>query len=153
MTTPDTVGREPRTVVEVEQPRCAKRFGVGDCSATGTPKCYNTYSTCPVQADYDGSASMRWRFGMPHPEQRSDGDFSDDDAITTNSIPSLVSVSTSESKLNPGSALDGKSPFGVTARLTATFTDIPWNDHVGDHYLPDRDWFVTGSVPEYKSSF
>ena len=35
-------GRVPVVIAEVTQPRCALRFGVGACTATGTPKCYNT---------------------------------------------------------------------------------------------------------------
>lgn len=153
MTSASTVGREPVTIVEIEQPRCALRFGVGDCSATGNPKCYNTYSTCPVKNDYDGSGSIRWRCGMDRAEAWAIGDFSDDDNIKTNVIPMVTKVSTSKSQLNPGSHLDGKSPFGVTGKVTVSLNDIPWNDHVGDHYIADRSWHVAGKVNEYRSDF
>ena len=55
----DTYGRKPVVIAEVTQPRCALRFGVGACTATGTPKCYNTYWTCLDKENYDPTGVAR----------------------------------------------------------------------------------------------
>jgi hypothetical protein len=60
------------------------------------------------------------------------------EAIRTNLIPSLVSVSEAASRLNVGAARDGESPFGIRSSVSVQFRDIPWNDHVGDFYLAQR---------------
>jgi hypothetical protein len=60
------------------------------------------------------------------------------EAIRTNPIPSLVSVSESASRLNVGAARDGESPFGIRSSVSVQFRDILWNDHVGDFYLAQR---------------
>lgn len=60
------------------------------------------------------------------------------EAIRTNPIPSLVSVSQSASRLNVGAARDGESPFGIRSSVNVQFRDIVWNDHVGDFYLSQR---------------
>lgn len=153
MTTPETPGREPVTIVELEQKRCSLRFGESPCMATGGPKCYQTHSTCLDRENYTPDASIKWRFVNDPIHNFAFGDFSDPDAIETNGIASLVSVSTSESKINPGAILDGKSPFGVTGKVTMQMQDIPWDDHVGDHYISDRSWVEAGKALPARAGF
>lgn len=153
MTTPETPGRQPVTIVELEQKRCSLRFGTAPCAATGTPKCYQTHSTCRDTPNYTPSGTIKWRFVGDRLEQFAVGDFADADNIATNAIPCLVSVSTAESQINPGSILDGKSPFGVTAKVTVTLSDIPWDDHVGDFYLSDRAWVAAGRQLQDRAGF
>lgn len=133
---------EPRQYVELRQPRCALRFGVGLCPATGTPKCYNTWGSCPTlltKNAFDPSGRIRWRFVANRPANLVVGDFSDPDDPATNAIPvENLSVSTSRSQLNIAGLLDGKSPFGVHATCTVSMSDFAWDDHVGDFYLGDR---------------
>ena len=129
--------RRPIKLLELRQPRCALRFGVAPCTATGTPLCYNTRTTCLDTQNYDGSGSITWRFVTPDtylPDLYSE----DGEDISTNAIPSLVSVRTQPTRLNIGAARDGESPFGVRSTIDATLNDIPWNDHVGDFYLDQR---------------
>lgn len=153
MTSPTTPGREPKTVVEIRQPRCVNRYGSAPCTASGGPYCYNTYSTCQDLANYDGSGSIAWRFVKDTARDTAFGDFSDADNIETNGIPALVSVSTAANKINPGANRDGESPFGVTGKLTVNARDIPWDDHVGDHYVTLRSGFTAGQAFPVRGSF
>lgn len=132
----------PIQIVELRQPRCALRFGIGACPATGTPKCYNTWGTCPTaltKAAFDPTGRIRWRFVQNRPGLFAIGDFSDPDDPATNAIavPQLT-VSTTKAEVNIGGLLDGKAPFGVHATVSVSMRDVVWNDHVGDFYLGDR---------------
>jgi hypothetical protein len=133
--------RKPIRMVELRQPRCALRFGVAPCTATTAdgPRCYNTRTTCLDTDNYDfTNASITWRFVTQ------DGFIPDlysetGQNIATNAIPSLISVSTQPTKLNIAAARDGESPFGVRSTIDVLLQDIPWDDHVGDFYLANRD--------------
>jgi len=131
--------REVVQIVELEQPRCALRFGVSPCTATGRP-CYNTITTCGEKANFDGSGSIKWRFCKPEltPAQMAIGGHSDPDNIKTDAIPCLVSVSSASGKMNVGAIADGKSPFGIRSQVTVNLSDILWSDYIGDYYLADR---------------
>ena len=134
MSTPVT--REPLTIVELEQPRCALRHGVAPCTATGR-ECFQTYWTCGDRENYDPTGSIRWRFAMPEagvlPLYERDGEH-----IATNPIYCLRSVSTTSSRINLGAMRTGESPFGVRGSVTVNLTDVQWDDHVGDFYRLDR---------------
>ena len=106
----DTYGRVPVVIAEVTQPRCALRFGVGDCTATGTPKCYNTYWTCLDKPNYDPTGSIAWRFSRPGDDV--DWLYEEDaggNNIKTNAIPILETASHTSSRINPGAARTGES--------------------------------------------
>ena len=132
----------PLQIVELRQPRCALRFGVGTCPATGTPKCYNTWATCPTAATravFDNTGFISWRFVRNSPGLRAFGDFTDADDVQTNGIPVAgLSVSTSKSQINVAGILSGKSPFGVHATVSVSMDDFRFGDEVGDFYLADR---------------
>ena len=132
---------KPLTIVELEQPRCALRFGVGDCTATGT-KCYNTAGTCGDLENYDPSGSIKWRFADNRPVKYDYADFTDADNPELNPIPCDISVSTSEGQINAGAILEGRDPLGVTSKVTFTTSDFPWNDMWGDFYVADRTGYV-----------
>ncbi|NBW12553.1 MAG: hypothetical protein EBR82_31460 [Caulobacteraceae bacterium] len=130
---------DPVTIVELEQPRCALRFGVGACTATGTPKCFNTWTTCKVKSAYSGTGSIRWRFIQSRPGLFAVGDYSNADNPATDAIPTAaLSVTVSKGSLNAAGILDGKSPAGVRSTITVTMDDIPWPDPIGDFYKADR---------------
>ena len=130
---------EPVTIVELIQSRCSLRFGVAPCTATGTPKCYNTWTTCKVRSLYDGLGTIRWRFVKDRPGMWLVGDFIDPDNIATSAIPVPgLEVSVSAGSLNAAGILEGKSSAGVRSQATITMGDFPWNDAWGDHYLADR---------------
>lgn len=139
MTGATTPGRRPLQIVELEQPRCVNRFGVSPCTATGTPKCYQTWTTCLDRVNFDSTGgTIKWRFVKSRAGQNAFGDFSDADNPETNGLPGLVSVSASSSKLNVAGILRGESPLGVRASVTVTLEDFPFDDHVGDFYTADR---------------
>ena len=135
----DTYGRKPVVIAEVTQPRCALRFGVDACTATGTPKCYNTYWTCLDKENYDPTGSIAWRFSRPGDDV--DWLYSEDaggNNIKTNAIPILQTASHTSSRINPGASRTGESPLGRSATAQIKLTDAVWDDHVGDFYLADR---------------
>lgn len=150
--TPDTMGREPLTIVELEQPRCALRFGVGLCEATGRP-CYNTQGTCGDLMNYDPSGSIKWRFVDGRPGSYDFADYSDPDNPETDPFPCLVSVSTSENEINAGSNLDGRSPLGVTGKVSVQLEDFPCNDAAGDFYSPQRAGYEAGKPLPTRGNF
>lgn len=133
-----SLNRRPVKVVELRQPRCALRFGVAPCTAVGTPKCYNTRTTCLDVPNYDATdAFITWRF-VDRASYVPDLYSETGEDIKTNAIPCLVSVRTQPTRINIAAARDGESPFGVRSTLDVTMEDIAWDDHVGDFYLADR---------------
>lgn len=141
-------GREPVQLVVLEQPRCSLRFGVSPCTAVGAPKCYQTWTTCLARAAITQSGSIAWVFAKDEvlAGQIIEGAHSapfltyarTGEAIRTNPIPGLVSVSGFSGRINVGAARDGESPFGVRSGVTVQLQDLAWDDHVGDFYLADR---------------
>lgn len=129
-------GREPVQIVEIEQPICANVYGVSPCTASGDAdlKCYNTRATCQDTANYVLSDTpLRLFFahgrvadmgvpGVPY------------------IIPSLVSVSTSPTKINLASANPDAQGLGNRAMCSITFQDHQHTDRVVDPYLADRTW-------------
>lgn len=129
----------PVQIVEVNQPRCGLRFGVGACTATGTPKCYNVWGTCKAKAAFDPTGSIKWRFMAPRPGQWFFGDFADADNPETHAIfADGLTVSTFAGELNVAGILEGKSPFGVLSGATISMADPAWDDRWGDFYPADR---------------
>lgn len=130
-------GREPVTVVELVQRRCSLTFGSAPCTATGTPKCYQTWGSCKDRENINQDASITWRFSRPDagimPIYSEVGD-----DIATNPIQMLVDVSSSSASINVGAQRDGQSPLGIKSAITVTLQDQEWDDHVGDKYLADR---------------
>lgn len=152
MSGPGVVGRRPITVIELEQPRCTHRFGEGACTATGT-LCYNTRGTCGDLPNYDGSGSIKWRFMDDRPGVFSFSDYPDTDTSELDPLPCLASVSTASSEINAGSNIDGRSPLGVTGKITVTLQDFPWNDAWGDFYLSGRSWVSAGRPLPQRGGF
>lgn len=138
MTDETTYGREVVQILELRQPWCVNTFGSAPCTATGTPKCFQSYWTCKDTANYDPSGFIYWRFSRP---QDRIGPLYDQDSareIYTNPIPILLDVSTTSSQINLGSSREGESPLGTLASLRCTLKDAMWDDHVGDPYKADR---------------
>lgn len=130
--------RRPVVVVELIQPRCGNRFGVAPCTATGTPKCFNTRWTCSDPENYNTDGSITWRFKRARDELGWLYEEPDSNTIRTNPIPMLVSASHTSSRINPGAARTGDSPLGRRATATIVMNNGVWDDHVGDFYLADR---------------
>lgn len=139
MSSAETFGREPIQIVALEQPRCGLRFGVSPCTATGVPKCYQTWATCLDVPNIAMTGYMAWLFAKDEALPGLLTYVRSGEAIQTNLIPGLVSVTGFAGRINVGAARDGESPFGVRSGVTVVLQDLPWDDHVGDYYLADRD--------------
>lgn len=153
MTGPNVMGRSSRTIVELEQPRCINRFGTSPCTASGTPKCYQTGATCGDLENFTPTGSIKWRFTDGRSGILDISDFSDPDNPELTPIPCGINVSTSEGKLNAGSHLSGQSALGVTARVTVTLADFEWNDRVGDFYVANRSGYTSGRPAPMRGNF
>jgi hypothetical protein len=108
------------------------------CRATGTPKCYQTYTTCGDTENYNTDGSITWRFTRPQDEPGLLYEETDSNTIKTNAIPILQSVTTTTSRINPGASREGESPLGRRATASISVSNGVWDDHVGDFYLSDR---------------
>jgi hypothetical protein len=130
-----TVGREPIQIVEILQPICENEFGVSPCTASGTAdtKCYNTRATCQDTANFALGTPLSLFFakGMVAEAGVSGADYI---------IPSLVSVSTSPTRINLASANPDAQGLGNRALCSITFQDHAHSDRVVDPYVDGRSW-------------
>lgn len=132
------VGREPVQIVEIQQPFCALTFGSSPCTASGTAdqKCYNTRATCLDPANYDlGSLSLLFSRGNVADRGIEGAPYV---------IPSLVSVSTSPTRINLSAISRDAQALGNRALCTLVFNDHPHTDRKVDPYLDGRSWDAMG---------
>lgn len=128
-----TEGREPVTVVEIDQDFCQLRYGVAPCTAqigvTGDAKCYNTRRTCQDAENYSPQPKTL-HFCKP-------GERIPDEVYC---IPSVSSVTTAPTVINPGGGDSNKGPLGTRASVRVVFTDHPHSDHIVDPYVSERGY-------------
>lgn len=139
----NTVGREPITIVEIDQDFCQETYGNAPCAAaigvTGSYKCYNTKSTCQNVPNYNrGSLTLRFcsktsAFPIGESEQY---------------IPMVEKVSTNPMEINVSAGDRNVSPLGRRATITINMQDAPYNDQFVDKYLSTR-----GFDPLQQSTF
>lgn len=122
-----TVGREPLILVQIDQDFCSLSYGVAPCTADGENKCFNTRKTCQDPENYDRSTLT-----LTFAEKRSNL------PRGVNIIPSLVSVTTAPSTINPTNANRNVAPLGQRAVATLTFQDHPHSDLLVDKYVAER---------------
>jgi hypothetical protein len=150
MSDENTVGREPIQIIEIEQPACVETYAVGACTAvlgtTGGNKCFNTAKTCQDRTNYDPSGAIFWRFAKPAAVLPRDLYSAVGDDIKTHPIPSLVSVSTSPTRINVGGGSKKASPLGNRASVTITLQDLLWDDSIGDYYVTERPAGTAGET-------
>ena len=119
------VGREPFEAVILTLDYCGETFGSAPCTATAgaAGKCFNTWSTCQDQANYDATTKdyVFCRGSVTQP-------------IGVSMIPALVSVKTAPTKITPGKGL------GYRAKVTITLQDLPHHDRGIDPYIDDRSY-------------
>ena len=132
-----TVGREPLILVQIDQDFCSLSYGVAPCTADGENKCFNTRKTCQDTENYDRS-TLTLTFAQKRSNLPRD----------VNIIPSLVSVTTAPSTINPVNANRNRAPLGQRAVATLTFNDHPHSDLLVDKYVAERDY-----KPYEKSTF
>lgn len=124
------VGRQPITIVEIDQDRCGRTFGTSPCTATGE-RCFNTYATCKLKSAYSLGTPLTLRFCEDNIGQ-------DYDAYYL--MPFLESVETTPTRINPGGGDDNASPFGERASVTIVLNDKPHTDNLVDPYLSTRTY-------------
>lgn len=118
--------REPITIVEIDRDICSRVYGVGLCTATGSP-CYNTWHTCQVKPVFSATTQVM-RFVKPRA----------DVPMSLDAIPSVRSTSTSPTELNVGDVDASSGPLGKRAQATVTFEDHPYSDALTDPYVVTR---------------
>jgi hypothetical protein len=137
MTTPQTVGREPIQIIELDQPFCQLTYSIAPCTAalgvTGDDKCFNGIQTCQDLENIDLSGVQTLRFVKPRSNAPKD----------VYLIPSLVGVSTSPTVINAGGGNKDRGAIGVRSVMTATFMDHPHSDLVVDKYQEERAYIAT----------
>lgn len=135
---------KPVQVVEIRQKRCSNRFGIAPCTATGTPKCFQTYATCLDQANFNKSGGLSWYFhrhGDPVPPTAA---VPFTNFIYPPSIPILRTVRAEPTRINLGAVREGESPFGLRGTITVTLDDFEFRNQFGDFYADERE--VKGSL-------
>lgn len=135
---------KPVQVVELRYKRCDLRFGVGACTATGTPKCFQTYATCGAKEVFNQNGGLSWYFhrsGDPVPGTAAQpfADFP-----YPPSIPILQTVKSQPTRINLGAVREGESPFGLRGTISVTLQDFEFKNQFGDFYADERT--VQGSL-------
>jgi hypothetical protein len=133
--TETTPGREIVQLVEIVQPLCGNVYGAAPCTASGpaAERCYNTRATCQDGSNYALGDPLRLFFSRGHvAEQGIDG--------AAYIIPSLVSVSTSPTRINLAGANPDAQGLGNRALCTITLADHQHTDRLVDPYLDGRTW-------------
>jgi hypothetical protein len=124
-----TCGREPITLVRIDQDFCQNTYGVAPCTASGGVKCYNTRKTCQDIPNYNRGV-LKLTFCRPQADLPKD----------KNWLPFLDSTSTAPTKINPATGDLNNSALGERGVLSAVFNDAPHTDFIVDPYLSDRNF-------------
>ncbi len=125
-------GREVITLVEIDQPLCARTYGTAPCAAvlgtTGTRKCFNTQATCQSVANYL-AATLTLRFAHAQDGVMAYGPL----------LPSLVApVTTTAAAINLAGMDPGAAAVGTREVVTLKFDDHRHSDHLVDPYRLQR---------------
>jgi len=131
-------------VLELRQKRCDLRFGVGTCTATGTPKCFQTYNTCGAKSVFNLDGELRWYFTRPGDPAPLTAGLPSADEWYGPAIPTLRTVKTEPTRLNLGAVREGESPFGLRGTVSVTLDDFEFRNQFGDFYASERT--VQGSI-------
>lgn len=137
MTSIATIGREPITIVEIDQDHCALRYGetnaAGTCPAVlgldSEIKCHNTFFTCAVQDSFD-LETLTLRFATP----------AENHGLGITIIPSVISVETVPTVISVGGADRDSRPLGQRAQIAIELRDHPYHDRMVDKYWDERDY-------------
>ena len=142
-----TPGREPIQIVEIIQKSCILDYGTSPCTAsvgvTGDRKCFNTDKTCQDRQNLNLSGTIAWRFTKPSADRPDDLYDSTGNDLELNPIPSLASVSTTPTKINPGGGNRNAKALGNRASAVVVLGDHKYDDSGSDKYLSERDYVAT----------
>src|SRR3954468_1303120 len=132
------IGKEPITLFEIDQPRCALTYASAPCTAvlgtTGQRKCFNTRNTCQSTANYAPTEIVTLRFVRPQVR-------ANDYAPV---IPALDgSPSTAPLTLNLGGMEKNLSALGQRESVSIKIKDFVHSDARLDKYRLER---ITGAA-------
>ena len=118
------------TRVEIDYDFCNLTWGSSPCTAAfGSGvirKCYNTFSTCPVQAVYDkGTKTLKFI----------EASYS---VKSGNHIPALIKVGGYEQEVNIAGFSNEIGALGQRASVSITLRDFPSRDTITDKYFDGR---------------
>jgi len=123
-------GREPIILVQIDQDLCVHTYGEAPCTAVNPQnKCFNTLKTCQDPENYE-RGTLTLTFGKPRSNAPRD----------ENIIPSVVSVSTAPTRINPSNNNRNTAPLGQRAVCTVSFQDHPHSDLLVDPYVDGRGY-------------
>jgi hypothetical protein len=131
------VGRQPITIIEIDQDFCANTYGVSPCTAelgvTGTRKCFNTRATCQDTDNFDRDA-ITLRFCTAHDNLPRD----------INMFPTIMSVDSLPTEVNIAATDRSAAALGRRASITIELRDHPYHDRLIDPYWEDRGYDPMG---------
>lgn len=131
-------------ILEIRQKRCDLRWGVGDCEATGTPKCLQTFQTCGFRSAYNLDGQLSWYFKRPGDPAPETADAPSTNEIHSPAIPILRTVTTEPTRINLGAVRENESPFGLRGTVSVTLEDFEFRNQFGDFYADERT--IRGSI-------
>lgn len=111
------------TYVEMEVPMCTLTYGQGACTATGAPKCYNSFGTCKVRPAFSQEmVTLRLT------------DAREEDDMDVDALPCLVRADTTTTKISLGEDL------GIRSSINIVCGDFRHSDSgkIGDRYRLER---------------
>jgi len=111
--------------LEIDLRTCTRSFGIAPCTATGSPKCYETRGTCRDTTNFQGQVStLKLRLDSGEP-------------LASDERPYLLGIRHTSQRLNP----EGLSDFGEKAE--ATILDAPTEVDLDDPYdrPPKGGWW------------
>lgn len=124
--------REPSVILEIDVPRCARRFGVSPCTAalgaTVPAKCFNYYRGCYDKDNYLAE-TQTIRFGTPRNGM-------DKATLLFPVIQGDVTGVAMEITVSP--ADDRKGILGRRETIKVTLSDFKDNDTSQDYYQSER---------------
>lgn len=135
-------GREPVTIIEIDQDFCGEVYGVAPCTAsiatsTTGQKCFNTFVSCQDRDNYNRQVKTL-RFVAPHANSMIAG---------VNLLPLIktdnngrAQVKTSPTTINIGGANANLQPLGKRETVTIQMRDMPYNDALVDPYRSERPY-------------
>lgn len=122
----DTSGREPITIVEIDQVQCQLTYGTSPCQAvlgtTGQHKCFNGFASCQDTANFD-PGTLTLRFVTPRANLPRD---------LGTLIPCL-----DDYKTRP-TTIDIDNGLGRRAKVDVSMVDFPYHDRAVDKYAQER---------------
>lgn len=131
----NTIGREPLTIVEIDQDQCTLVYGVEPCTAqlgvSGSDRCFNGLASCQDEDNFT-LGTLTLRFCVPM----------EDTGLpkTTIVIPSVLDVDTVPARINVGAGDNEAGPLGERAAVTVRLRDHPYHDRLVDKYWDERTY-------------